>query len=128
MPRRDTCTECGGEKDKRAKRCRSCFMTKYKPRFGTGQGWVLHSTGYMTSCIGGKWVYQHRYIMEKHIGRKLESWEHVHHIDGDKTNNELDNLELLESSDHHKQHMDSETATKLSKLGHKARWGYVSNL
>jgi len=39
-------------------------------------------------------VLQHRRIMAEHIGRRLESFENVHHIDGDKTNNDIQNLEL----------------------------------
>ena len=33
--------------------------------------------------------------MAEHLGRPLESWEVVHHIDGDNCNNSLDNLLLL---------------------------------
>lgn len=39
-------------------------------------------------------VVQHRRIMSDHMGRRLESWETVHHKDGDKLNNTLENLEL----------------------------------
>jgi len=33
--------------------------------------------------------------MEAHLGRQLESFEHVYHKDGDPKNNELDNLEVI---------------------------------
>lgn len=33
--------------------------------------------------------------MEQQLGRKLESNEIVYHIDGDKYNNELSNLEVI---------------------------------
>lgn len=38
--------------------------------------------------------------MEVAIGRRLVSGECVHHIDGDKTNNEVSNLQLLTLSEH----------------------------
>jgi ribosomal protein L40E len=37
----------------------------------------------------------HRWRMEKYTGRKLNSWEIVHHIDGNKLNNETDNLRII---------------------------------
>ena len=36
-----------------------------------------------------------KWLMEKELGRKLESNEVVYHIDGDKYNNELNNLEVI---------------------------------
>lgn len=36
-----------------------------------------------------------RYLMENHLGRKLEDWEEVDHIDEDFTNDSLENLQLL---------------------------------
>lgn len=75
---------------------------------GTSKGWI-DKRGY-------RWIYvtemgkrrarrEHRAVMEQHLGRKLEPWELVHHIDGDKLNNSIANLELTEfgkhTTDHH---------------------------
>lgn len=51
----------------------------------------------------GKWQTVHlaRYVMEQHLGRQLESWEHVDHIDEDKTNDALSNLQILSSKQNH---------------------------
>lgn len=50
----------------------------------------------------------HRRVMERNIGRKLESKEHIHHIDGDKINNDLDNLLIVDVSSHRKIHCSLE--------------------
>lgn len=42
-------------------------------------------------------VFEHRYVMEQHLGRKLLPNETVHHIDGVRHNNALSNLELFSS-------------------------------
>ena len=46
----------------------------------------------------------HREVMEEHLGRKLERWEEVHHIDENRLNNDISNLEVLSKSEHAKLH------------------------
>lgn len=48
------------------------------------------------------WVYEHIVIMERELGRKLESNEVVHHLDGDRTNNRIENLLVLDRGQHTK--------------------------
>jgi len=52
---------------------------------------------------GGKqnYIAEHRIVMEKKLGRYLDKKEIVHHKDGDKENNNVDNLELCESRGKH---------------------------
>jgi hypothetical protein len=51
-----------------------------------------------------KYVLYHRVLVENSIGRLLTNDEIVHHIDEDKTNNDLDNLQILSRKDHAKLH------------------------
>lgn len=57
-----------------------------------GEGYVLIKTNIGNGAKD--WVKHHRYVMENHLGRPLESFENVHHINGDKTDNRIENLEL----------------------------------
>ena len=47
-------------------------------------------------------IKKHRIIMERHIGRLLSRDEVVHHIDGNKRNNSIDNLMLFKDRNEHK--------------------------
>jgi hypothetical protein len=60
---------------------------------------------YKTILVDGKQVREHRWIMEQHLGRQLESWEHVHHKDGNHLNNALENLEVLSNADHQRKEL-----------------------
>lgn len=46
-----------------------------------------------------------RYTIELKLGRYLERHEHVHHKDGNCMNDSIENLELINDSDHAKLHM-----------------------
>lgn len=60
---------------------------------------------YKTIKVDGKWVREHRWLMEQHLGRKLETWEQVHHIDGNHLNNAIENLEVLSNADHQRKEL-----------------------
>jgi len=65
-------------------------------RMGTGG-----SAGYIQVKHKGKWVLEHRLVMEQHLGRKLRRGEEVHHKNQIKTDNRIENLELFENHSLH---------------------------
>lgn len=66
---------------------------------GTSKGWI-NSKGYREIRIDGRKVKEHRYVMEQHIGRPLTRGEEVHHLNRDKTDNRIENLQLMTATEH----------------------------
>lgn len=47
----------------------------------------------------GGWPHrEHRYVMSKMLGRRLKAKETVHHLDGNRSNNRIKNLELWQGN------------------------------
>lgn len=56
------------------------------------------------------YVLEHRLVMEHHLGRYLSPSEHVHHTNGDRTDNHLENLSVMTNCEHVRHHRLQEVA------------------
>lgn len=59
-----------------------------------------------------------RFLMEQKLGRVLKANEQVHHIDGDPSNNDLDNLEIKLLGDHQREHNRPKYEDRLATCDH----------
>jgi hypothetical protein len=73
--------------------------------------WMLPAPkNYQGTIYGNGLIYEHRLIMEYYLDRLLGKDDIVHHKDGDRLNNRLENLELMSRSGHTAHHSpDPET-------------------
>ena len=67
-------------------------------------GGIYINRGYITENIGKNYKRQHRRIVEEFIGRPLKPEEHIHHKNGDKMDNRIENLQIVSNSEHGKLH------------------------
>jgi hypothetical protein len=84
------------------------------------------NTDYKVVCLPGKkQVYEHRLVWERERGQ-IPKNHHVHHINGNKRDNRIENLELLSAFDHHSHHFSelaiTEKQRKQSAKNVKGAW------
>lgn len=82
-------------------------------KLGKGVGFSLKPNGYIEHTAGehkGRSV--HVVAMEKKIGRRLFANEVVHHIDENRANNNIENLQLMTRADHARLHRNIEALRK----------------
>lgn len=77
-------------------------------------GYVMISMREHPYSNKANYIREHRLVMEQYLGRYLLPCEQIHHIDGNKSNNDIKNLTLFPSnSEHRKIHAENMTKRKL---------------
>ena len=110
MKKLPNCFDCGKKLSHYlSKRCKSCskkgkLNPAYEKKPHNYKGAHLLTDGYLGYNIKNKKYRLHRLIMENYIGRKLKKSEVVHHVDGNKLNNNIDNLEIIRDGYHSRLH------------------------
>ncbi len=90
------------------------------------KGISLKPSGYYEITKGNnKGKMLHIIIMEEHIGRKLSKNEVVHHKNGVKTDNRIENLEIMTNSEHSRFH--AKEREKLIKRNNRGQFINLNN-
>lgn len=103
-----------------------CNISKAKQKKAdeTAKGVSLKPSGYYEITRGeNKGRSLHVMIFEKRLGRRLLNDECIHHIDGDKTNNDINNLALMTRSAHARLHRhEDKLSNKLRARNNNGTW------
>ena len=88
-----------------------------KSRFVSTDGYAyIYCPSHPKAKPGGN-VLEHRYVMENHLRRYLAKEEVVHHVNGDKSDNRIENLKLSTLNEHGSIHHPKQNLTTCYK-GH----------
>jgi hypothetical protein len=83
----------------------------------TTAGYVyIYMPDHLNSTSEG-YIMEHRLVMEKHVGRYLKKEELVHHVNGIKDDNRIENLELVsDQGTHTREHFERSHITEITQI------------
>lgn len=101
------------------------MMGMNNPRWKGGRiysnGWVMIKMREHPNCNHHGYIFEHRIVMEKYLNRVINKEEVVHHINGIKDDNRIENLKLLTQSGHLSLHQLNGEASRRLKLSWNKR-------
>lgn len=103
--------------------CFRCRSMKGEDHYNWRGGRQKHGDGYIqlykpdhpSSDKRGR-IMEHRYVMEVYLGRVLDKDEHIHHLNGDKTDNRIENLKIMSNKEHLELHWGGQILILLKML------------
>lgn len=97
------------------------YSTPKRRLDGKGYIFLYRPNHQMANNTG--YIFEHRLVMAEYLGRMLDRSEIVHHKDGNRQNNIIENLEITNRKDHLKIHFDPQAhSEKIKKIRKEKFW------
>ncbi len=132
------CEQCGARRwvpyvecrnEPKSKVCWDCARRLEKGTNGKGyldkgyldkDGYIVVSLPwehqYIQTANARGWILEHRLVMAQSLGRDLDKSEVVHHLNGNKKDNRIENLELMGREDHLNKHQGKPYIQRIKTL------------